>query len=261
MLIHIYSFQVYICLSFWTSPTSRREGKWSTNTTEGCLILHPATRRYDSGMMWSNVYLFEFWNSLWPNYFSYFQLEGSGNWPTDEVAIEKTKTAFLLKIGERWAEFDFVMTILTSLFWMSIWWSQYGSLQNVWGMRCIASEDAVNVLVSGYAFHLKIWHERGLSLLNKECKVSSLWHRFMQSWVWWWCGVGFETILIITSQLNLQLEVIYQIGSPQQIRNFLFKVSILAWLVDYRLVTQYMDRLLGMYWLLCILEISTIHSS
>ncbi|XP_022152358.1 nucleolar protein 6 [Momordica charantia] len=70
------------------------------------------------------------------------QLEGSGNWPTDEVAIEKTKTAFLLKIGE--------------------------SLQNVWGMRCIASEDAVNVLVSGYAFHLKIWHERGLSLLNKE---------------------------------------------------------------------------------------------
>nr|ADN34232.1 nucleolar RNA-associated protein [Cucumis melo subsp. melo] len=29
------------------------------------------------------------------------ELEGSGNWPTDEVAIEKTKTAFLLKIGER----------------------------------------------------------------------------------------------------------------------------------------------------------------
>ncbi|XP_038874530.1 nucleolar protein 6 [Benincasa hispida] len=70
------------------------------------------------------------------------QLEGSGNWPTDEVAIEKTKTAFLLKIGE--------------------------SLQNVWGMTCIASEDSVNVLVSGYAFRLKIWHERGLSLLSKE---------------------------------------------------------------------------------------------
>ncbi|KAF2290735.1 hypothetical protein GH714_015240 [Hevea brasiliensis] len=28
------------------------------------------------------------------------QLEGSGNWPMDEVAIEKTKSAFLLKIGE-----------------------------------------------------------------------------------------------------------------------------------------------------------------
>ncbi|KAM7251230.1 hypothetical protein ACFE04_023113 [Oxalis oulophora] len=29
------------------------------------------------------------------------QLEGSGNWPTDDLAIEKTKAAFLLKIGER----------------------------------------------------------------------------------------------------------------------------------------------------------------
>ncbi|RWW12240.1 hypothetical protein BHE74_00001766 [Ensete ventricosum] len=30
------------------------------------------------------------------------QLEGSGNWPVDHVAIEKTKSAFLLKIGERY---------------------------------------------------------------------------------------------------------------------------------------------------------------
>ena len=29
------------------------------------------------------------------------QLEGSGNWPLDIEAIEKTKSAFLLKIGER----------------------------------------------------------------------------------------------------------------------------------------------------------------
>lgn len=29
------------------------------------------------------------------------QLEGSGNWPVDDVAIEKTKTAFLYKIAER----------------------------------------------------------------------------------------------------------------------------------------------------------------
>ncbi|KAK7309292.1 hypothetical protein RJT34_05888 [Clitoria ternatea] len=70
------------------------------------------------------------------------QLEGSGNWPMDEVAIEKTKSSFLIQIGER--------------------------LQKMWGMTCIATEDNVDVLMSGYAFRLKILHERGLSLLNKE---------------------------------------------------------------------------------------------
>ncbi|KAF3447128.1 hypothetical protein FNV43_RR12308 [Rhamnella rubrinervis] len=70
------------------------------------------------------------------------QLEGSGNWPMDDVAIEKTKSAFLLKIGE--------------------------SLQKNWGMICTATEDNVDVFVSGYAFRLKIWHERGLNLLRKE---------------------------------------------------------------------------------------------
>ncbi|XP_050281342.1 uncharacterized protein LOC126722227 isoform X3 [Quercus robur] len=70
------------------------------------------------------------------------QLEGSGNWPMDDIAIEKTKTAFLLKIGE--------------------------SLQNSWGMTCTATEDDVDVFMSGYVFRLKIWHERGLSLLKRE---------------------------------------------------------------------------------------------
>ncbi|XP_054824422.1 uncharacterized protein LOC129322255 [Prosopis cineraria] len=70
------------------------------------------------------------------------QLEGSGNWPMDEVAVEKTKSAFLLQIGE--------------------------SLKKLWGMTCIATEDTVDVLVLGYAFRLKILHERGLSLLSKE---------------------------------------------------------------------------------------------
>ncbi|CAL2273857.1 unnamed protein product [Prunus armeniaca] len=70
------------------------------------------------------------------------QLEGSGNWPMDDVAIEKTKSAFLLKIGE--------------------------SLHNNWGMTCTATEDDVDVFVSGYAFRLKIWHERGLTLLRRE---------------------------------------------------------------------------------------------
>ncbi|XP_057529291.1 uncharacterized protein LOC130807910 isoform X1 [Amaranthus tricolor] len=70
------------------------------------------------------------------------QLEGSGNWPMDELATEKTKSAFLLKIGE--------------------------SLQSKWGVSCIATEDDVDVLLSGYAFRLKILHERGLSLVQGQ---------------------------------------------------------------------------------------------
>ncbi|GLT39138.1 hypothetical protein SLA2020_133450 [Shorea laevis] len=70
------------------------------------------------------------------------QLEGSGNWPMDDVSIEKTKSAFLLKIAE--------------------------SLQNSWGMPCTASEEDVDVFLDGYAFRLRIMHERGLSLVKKE---------------------------------------------------------------------------------------------
>ncbi|QCD91028.1 U3 small nucleolar RNA-associated protein 22 [Vigna unguiculata] len=70
------------------------------------------------------------------------QLEGSGNWPMDEIAIEKTKSSFLFQIGL--------------------------SLQKKWGTTCTATEDNVDVLMSGYAFRLKILHERGLSLLKKE---------------------------------------------------------------------------------------------
>ncbi|WOK92270.1 nucleolar protein 6 isoform X1 [Canna indica] len=70
------------------------------------------------------------------------QLEGSGNWPLDPVAIQKTKSAFLLKIGE--------------------------SLQEHWGMLCIATEDEVNVLMSGYSFCLRIMHDRGLNMLRNQ---------------------------------------------------------------------------------------------
>ncbi|CAL5371205.1 unnamed protein product [Camellia sinensis] len=70
-------------------------------------------------------------------------LEGSGNWPMDDAAIEKTKSAFLLKIGERLVRMS-------------------------WGMTCNATEDDVVVYTSGYAFRLKILHERGLSLLKKQ---------------------------------------------------------------------------------------------
>ena len=44
----------------------------------------------------------------------------------------------------------------------------YGSLQKVWGITCTATEKDVDVLMAGYAFRLKILHERGLSLLKKE---------------------------------------------------------------------------------------------
>ncbi|PHU27029.1 hypothetical protein BC332_05361 [Capsicum chinense] len=73
-------------------------------------------------------------------------LEGSGNWPMDEIAIEKTKTAFLLRIAE--------------------------SLQNNWGMMFSATEDDVDVLMSGYAFRLKISHERALSLVTGQSNNS-----------------------------------------------------------------------------------------
>ncbi|CBI26444.3 hypothetical protein VitviT2T_024021 [Vitis vinifera] len=78
--------------------------------------------------------------------------QGSGNWPMDDVAIEKTKSAFLLRIGE--------------------------SLQNNWGMICIATEENVDVFffMSGYAFRLRILHERGLSLLNRQNKSNQLKH-------------------------------------------------------------------------------------
>ncbi|XP_078173344.1 nucleolar protein isoform X1 [Carex rostrata] len=68
------------------------------------------------------------------------QLEGSGNWPLDPVAIERTKSAFLLRIGK--------------------------SLEERWGMICTASEEEVNVHTSGFSFSLKILHERALSTLT-----------------------------------------------------------------------------------------------
>ncbi|KAJ9561979.1 hypothetical protein OSB04_007139 [Centaurea solstitialis] len=70
------------------------------------------------------------------------QLEGSGNWPMDDLAIEKTKSAFLLRIGE--------------------------CLQKDYGMKYCPSEEGVDVFLNGYVFRLKILHERGLVLLNGE---------------------------------------------------------------------------------------------
>lgn len=75
------------------------------------------------------------------------QLEGSGNWPMDDASVEKTKSSFLLKIGE--------------------------SLQSRWGMKCVAAEDEVNVLMSGYTFRLKILHERGINSLKKQVTLGN----------------------------------------------------------------------------------------
>ncbi|XVE82616.1 hypothetical protein DITRI_Ditri16bG0020000 [Diplodiscus trichospermus] len=70
------------------------------------------------------------------------QLEGSGNWPMDDVSIEKTKSVFLLKIAE--------------------------SLLNNGGMTCTATQEDVDVFMDGYSFRLRILHERGLNLVNRE---------------------------------------------------------------------------------------------
>lgn len=35
-------------------------------------------------------------------------------------------------------------------------------------MKCVATEDEVNVLMSGYAFRLRILHERGINSLKKQ---------------------------------------------------------------------------------------------
>ncbi|KAM0032496.1 putative Nrap protein domain 1 [Helianthus debilis subsp. tardiflorus] len=72
------------------------------------------------------------------------QLEGSGNWPMDDAAIEKTKAAFLLRIGE--------------------------CLEKDYGMKWCSSEEGVDVFLSGYVFRLKILHERGLDLLNGQAE-------------------------------------------------------------------------------------------
>lgn len=73
------------------------------------------------------------------------QLEGSGKWPVDDVAIEKTKSAFILKIGE--------------------------SLEKNHKMRFTATEEDVDVLFSGYAFRLKILHQKGLNLVNRHSRI------------------------------------------------------------------------------------------
>lgn len=42
------------------------------------------------------------------------------------------------------------------------------SLEERWGALCVAAEDEVNILMSGYSFCLRIMHEKGLSMLQTQ---------------------------------------------------------------------------------------------
>ncbi|GLJ36464.1 hypothetical protein SUGI_0732270 [Cryptomeria japonica] len=70
------------------------------------------------------------------------QFEGSGKWPIGDLAIEKTKSAFCLKIAE--------------------------SMQKQWGVFTVAAEDAVDLLMAGFAFRLRVLYEKDKSLLKKQ---------------------------------------------------------------------------------------------
>ncbi|KAL2621529.1 hypothetical protein R1flu_001734 [Riccia fluitans] len=76
------------------------------------------------------------------------QLEGSGRWPDAPVAIQKTKLAFCLNIANR--------------------------MQEMWGIYCIASEDAVDILMDGFAFRLSILYEKDRTFINREKLASAL---------------------------------------------------------------------------------------
>lgn len=58
------------------------------------------------------------------------------------------------------------VTILACMTKLSDW--LLDSLHSKFGITCTATEDDVDIFVSGYAFRLKILHERGLSLVKKH---------------------------------------------------------------------------------------------
>ncbi|KAJ7523478.1 hypothetical protein O6H91_18G051300 [Diphasiastrum complanatum] len=70
------------------------------------------------------------------------QLEGSGKWPSDQAALQKTKLAFSLRIAE--------------------------GFHKQWGIPSIASEDAVDLLWQGFAFRIRIFYEKDPTLLRQN---------------------------------------------------------------------------------------------
>lgn len=41
-------------------------------------------------------------------------------------------------------------------------------MQVKWGVHCVASEEAVDILMDGFAFRLSILYEKDRTLINKE---------------------------------------------------------------------------------------------
>ncbi|KAI5084140.1 hypothetical protein GOP47_0000309 [Adiantum capillus-veneris] len=68
------------------------------------------------------------------------QLEGSGRWPTNREAIEKTKLAFCLKIAD--------------------------SLCRAHGIKCVAAEESVDLLMHGFCFRLRLHYDRDPTLVH-----------------------------------------------------------------------------------------------
>lgn len=86
------------------------------------------------------------------------QFEGSGRWPDDLIAIQRTKVAFLLKIGSLLQEIDTITTRLGIE-------NEEHSLQNCAFLDVIYQ--------SGAAFRLRIHNEREQTLLERLVKEKS----------------------------------------------------------------------------------------
>lgn len=83
----------------------------------------------------------------------YVQFEGSARWPDDISAVQRTKIAFLLKIGELLAESNDCLT------------SRLGLENEKYKFLNIAFLDII--YPTGAIFRLRIHHERELSLLER----------------------------------------------------------------------------------------------
>lgn len=89
-------------------------------------------------------------------------------------------------------------------------------------MTCTATENDVDVLMSGYAFRLKILHERGLSLIKSEGMSFHLLYHYDDL-------IGNATSQFhLSNHFHLQLGMIKQRGYLLLTRNFLSVVSMLA---------------------------------
>jgi U3 small nucleolar RNA-associated protein 22 len=88
------------------------------------------------------------------------QFEGSGRWPDDIVAIQRTKIAFLLKIGSILQEIDETITARVGLE------NEAHPLQNCAFLDIIYD--------SGAAFRLRIHNDREQTLLERQVKDKSI---------------------------------------------------------------------------------------